>query len=334
MSNFVVGLDIGYSNLVVSYGQTDNGRPEKTVVLPAGAGPVDLLPRDILGKPNMGEAALVQIDGEQWAAGVQPEQLAGMSRELHADYPATRVYQALFFAALALSERDVIDVLVTGLPVNQYNDPRLRQALVERLTGTHDIAPKLSVTVEKVIVVPQPAGTYLTALEDTATDDPLAASLDMGVVLVLDPGYFSVDWVTFEDGALGADTAGTDLRAMSRVIDATAGLLQEEYGIKPPAHRLEAAVRSQDLRITIRGKAVDFDSHFKRASRAVADSVLIGLRSSLRDKSLDTVDAIILGGGGGASYLEAAQHAFPDMLVVTIGSPVTSNSVGFWHCGR
>ena len=43
-------------------------------------------------------------------------------RELHADYPVSDAYRALFHGALLLSEQDTVDRLITGLPISQYLD--------------------------------------------------------------------------------------------------------------------------------------------------------------------------------------------------------------------
>lgn len=334
MSEFIMGLDVGYSNLVISCGEKSVGEPEKVIVLPVGAGPYDLLPSDIRGGRNLDEAALVQIDGEAWAAGVQPGLFAGMSRVLHEDYPGTKAYKALFYAALIKAERDVIDVLVTGLPASQFNEPERRQQLVKRLQGTHQVTPKTSVTVNEVFVVPQPAGTYLTALHETGAGDELAASFDGGMVLVLDSGFFSVDWVAFENGVMVQDTAGTDLRAMSRVLEVTADLMFADFGGRPSVLRIEAAVRTGEKHIIFQGKKTDFKEYYDRVSRSIADSVLVAMRSSLRGHASANIDAVILGGGGGESYMESAREAFPNAVVLTINDPVTSNAKGFWHCGR
>jgi hypothetical protein len=40
---------------------------------------------------------------------------------------STNQYKALFYAALALTEQPVIDVLVTGLPVDQFKDENTRK---------------------------------------------------------------------------------------------------------------------------------------------------------------------------------------------------------------
>jgi len=334
MSKFIMGFDAGYSNLICSYGEQAAGEPERVIILPAGAGPLELLDRDAFGDHRLDGAARILIDGVQWAAGIQPERFSGKSRELHSDYPATNVYKALFYAGLAMAERDVIDVLITGLPVNQFYDSDFREQLSQRLKGEHQISPKKKVTVKDVLVVPQPAGSYLTALEETGENDELAASLESGMALVLDAGFFSVDWVTVEDGNIATDTADTDLRAMSRVLEATADLMHEDYGARPEVSRIERAVRGQQGTITFQGKKIDFTDYYNRAAKQVADSVLVALRSSMRDRAGSSVDAVILGGGGGACYEVSARETFPNAVIAKLKNPVTSNAVGFWHGGR
>ena len=44
---FVLGVDIGYSNLKLAIGQS--GSEPKTIILPAGAGPADRMPERIGG---------------------------------------------------------------------------------------------------------------------------------------------------------------------------------------------------------------------------------------------------------------------------------------------
>ena len=102
-----------------------------------------------------------------------------------------------------------IDVLVTGLPVSQYLDDARRNALAEQMRGTHQVTPKRTVSVEKVKVIPQPIGGLLDyiAQEDADIDDAL--------VLVIDPGFFSVDWVVVANKDLHRQSSGTSLNASS-----------------------------------------------------------------------------------------------------------------------
>lgn len=194
---FVVGMDIGYSNLKLSFGHKEADEP-KTAVLPVGAGPVELLPQSIHAKDNDGSLR-VQINNEKWVAGVEPDRLQGWDRELHSDYPSTDAYKALFYASLLLSEQPVVDMLVTGLPVDQHQDERIRSALTKRLLGTHVITPKRSVEVKEVSVVPQPIGAYVDLVTSTKDED-LVDTINEGRTMIIDPGFFSVDWVLLSEG--------------------------------------------------------------------------------------------------------------------------------------
>ena len=68
---FVVGLDIGYSNLKVAVGDSEQREPEFHT-LPVGAGPEEYLPIDVFGTHKKGEGIVVNVDGETFVAGVEP----------------------------------------------------------------------------------------------------------------------------------------------------------------------------------------------------------------------------------------------------------------------
>ena len=100
---FVIGLDIGYSNLKLAFGDVDKGgtpRPTVTRVLPGGAGRLSDLPIRLGKGEGDADAIVVNVNGEKWVAGVDQARLETSMRELHADYPASDAYQALFHAAL------------------------------------------------------------------------------------------------------------------------------------------------------------------------------------------------------------------------------------------
>lgn len=169
MSQFVLGLDIGYSNLKMAMGY--KGEKTCTVVMPVGEDPLELMPQQFTG--GAGASIQVVIDGEKWVAGVEPDRLQDWERELHGDYPSTNPYKALFYAALLMSEQKEIDVLVTGLPVSQYMEVERREALKARLEGEHQSTSKRSVAVKSVVVVPQPASAYMDVVSSTKDEDLL-----------------------------------------------------------------------------------------------------------------------------------------------------------------
>ena len=151
---FAIGLDIGYSNLKLAFGKvSDNGlaKPAVTRVLPAGAGRLSDLPLRMGKADGDTDALVVNVNGEKWAAGVDQARLETSVRELHADYPASDAYRALFHAALLMGEHETVDQLITGLPVSQFLDKDLRARLSDRLTGEHQVTAGRTITVKNTL---------------------------------------------------------------------------------------------------------------------------------------------------------------------------------------
>ncbi|HFZ8522886.1 ParM/StbA family protein [Aeromonas caviae] len=324
---FILGLDIGYSNLKMAMGF--RGEKVTTTVLPVGAGPLALMPQLLTG--GAGSCIQVVIDDEKWVAGVEPDRLQGWDRELHGDYPATKPYKALFYAALLLSEQKEIDVLVTGLPVNQFMDPELREALKKRLEGEHQITPKRAVTVKSVVVVPQPAGAYMEIVNSTEDGDLLDV-LHEGKTIVIDPGFFSVDWVALEGGEVRYHSSGTSLKAMSVLLKTIGLLIQEDHGSSPGIDKIEKAIRSGKDEILLFGVKVGLKEYLDKASFGVAQNALTPMRTSMREDGMDA-DVVLLAGGGAAAYKAAAKELFPKSRIVMAGDPLVANAKGFWFCG-
>lgn len=327
MKQFVLGMDIGYSNLKLVMGF--KSEEPKTKVLPVGAGPADLMPQQLKGGST--DSIQVTIDDEKWVAGVEPDRLQGWERELHGDYPSTKTYRALFYAALLLTEQKEIDVLVTGLPVDQFKDEGLRKALEQRLIGEHKITPKRSVTVKSVIVVPQPAGAYMDILTNT-TDEGLLEIVQEGKTVVIDPGFFSVDWVALEEGEIRFHSSGTSLKAMSVLLHEINVLVQDDHGVAPGLEKIEKAIRAGKTEILLVGEKVPLSDYFDKASSKVATNALVPLRKSMREEGMDA-DVVLLAGGGAAAYHGAAKELFPRSKIIMSKDSVASNARGFWFCG-
>lgn len=326
---FVLGMDIGYSNLKLAMGE--QGSVPKTFVLPAGAGPIDLLPERINGGSEDCSVQVV-IDGKKWAAGVEPERLQGWVRELHADYPSSKSYRALFYASLLLTERQEIDVLITGLPVDQYCNVERRESLMKMLEGTHQVTPKRSITVKSVRVVPQPAGAYVDTINNTS-DEALLEAISFGKTIVVDPGFFSVDWVALDQGEIRYHSSGTSLKAMSVLLQEASKLLQDDHGGSPSVEKIERAIRAGEDYIFLFGEKVALKDYLAAASKTVAESALNLMRKTMREEGTDA-DVVLLTGGGAESYKDQAQSFFPQSKILMSGDSVLSNARGFWYCGQ
>lgn len=325
---FVLGLDIGYSNLKMAFGI--KGESLKTLIKPIGAAPMSLMPQTIGGGHDAG-IVQVMVDGEQWAACVEPGRIQGWERELHEDYPSTNQYKALFYAALALCEREEIDVLVTGLPVSQFKDQAFRERLKEQMTGDHQIAKSTVIKVKKVIVVPQPTGAYIDITSSNISRE-VAALIEEGRTVVIDPGFFSVDWVTLVAGELRTNSSGTSLKAMSVLISEAARLIKDEYGGNLNIEKIESAIVNGKKEIPLYGKMVAIEPFVKDAIKKIPPLALTSMKKSMREEGLDA-DVILLAAGGAEFYREAAIEIFPKAQVLVSKNPELANARGFWLLG-
>jgi len=297
-------------------------------VLPAGAGPATAMPLHPQTTPGRatrsGEDGLaVEVDGAAWAAGVEPSRLQNWERELRPDYPATADYRALVYAALLVAGRERIDMLVTGLPVTQWLDPAQREALQARLTGTHAVTPARSVAVAEVQVLPQPAGAFF----DFRATEPDAVA--QARVLVVDAGFFSVDWVLFDESAMRAANSGTSTAAMSMVLEAAADLIRHDHGSRIERDLLERAVRTGTPSLPLFGRPVELAPYLTEAAKQTTHVAMTAIRQTLRGERRE-VDLVLLTGGGAATYAGATRATYPRARVVVADEPVLANVRGFW----
>ena len=288
----VLGIDIGYSNLKLAYGP--QGAEPKVLLRPAGAAPADRLGEKIGGNGEE-DFLRVLVNGEPFVAGLSPDRAELWSRELHEDYPSTNSYRALFHAGLLLSELDQIDLVVTGLPVNQYLNPELRERLAAQMQGEHQITPRRKITVSKVKVVPQPVGGFVDhvwSLQD-------ATEIEDSRVLVVDPGFFSVDWVLISNGELRRQSCGTSLEASSVILDEAVRLIAEDFGGNVGRERLEHTLRNGHDQVRLFGERVDVVPYLKKAADKVGPIVSTRLRESLRKENA-SADMVVNGGVKGS----------------------------------
>jgi plasmid segregation protein ParM len=321
---FILGMDIGYSNLKLAMGTAD-AAPAVSLA-PAGAAPINRLPASIGGGDR--EALRVALDGDLWAACVSPGKFTSWNRALHEDYAQTPSYRALFHAALLLSEREDIDLLVTGLPVSHWLDKARRAAVVARLEGLHQVTSKRSIAVRRALVVPQPIGGYL----DQAWTRKGDRVLQEGRVLIIDPGFFSVDWVLVDEGEIRTASSGTSLEAMSVLLEEAGNRIGDDHGGSVPVERIEEALRSGKDSVLLLGREVPIGPYLQRAAETVAPIAIEALRRSLR-KENGSVDAIVLTGGGAQLYQPVAAGIFPSNPIFVPDQSALANARGFFYFG-
>lgn len=327
-SQFIVGLDIGYSNVKIACGTSKSFEPSLSVY-PAYA---TSEPETDLALAKKSEHELkVFPNGNEWRVFINR---VG-HRELHDKYHSSEMYMALFYGALLKATEgrstDVIDVLVTGLPVRIANSDDERKHLSEQLTGRHEVTPGRFILVKEVAVLSQGVG----IMNDVLNRDGLISDDDVEFsnILVIDPGYYSLDYVTFVRGDRQRQFSGSNLNAASVIIEEMARTYEQENPSEGALEneRIETAFRRGDKTFNNGFRNVEIAPLIEKVTPRIAGVVVAELLN--RTRSIGPIHIIISAGGGSSFYNEPIKEAFKTARVIQSPNPVASNSIGYWHYG-
>ncbi|OJW42454.1 MAG: hypothetical protein BGO50_01595 [Rhodanobacter sp. 67-28] len=329
-------IDVGYGNLKVMAAQLGGDvDTADSLLLPIGAAPIEQAPRLANGAPQLhgGEEVLLP-DGRRWVGGIDPTFLSGFARQTHDDYPSTDEYLALYLAGLAKLEalgHRTIDVLVTGVPCSQFVGPRrqeLKDTISRRFRGVHQLGGNRTVEVRNAFVVAQPMGCYTGFLRE----HPIQlkpGERDTRTVLVIDPGFYSVDWVLMQSGAMREGSAGSSHMATSTILEAAAQAISSAHGGVPlSVAKLDGSFRNGDEILRLGALTVQFRGFIEAAAAEKARVAMSKIASAMR-LSEDVVDYVLLCGGAALLFQSAAKKAFPASEVLISPNPVMANVRGY-----
>lgn len=319
------GADVGYGSVKLSVhvaGETEL----RELCMPVGAVPLEQAPKKLTGGYDLRDGVIVSLDGVKWLAGVEPTHLQGFVRPTHENYPATNEYKALMIGALAKAGIREIDMLYTGVPVAHYygqGGEALRTQVANIMTGRHWIDASNSITVKSTMVVPQAAGAFMDIISRSDVKPSKGSP-----TLVVDVGFYSVDWVRVIDGSVIDSSSGSSTNATSVLLERASALIHQEYGRPISPGRLENAFRSGNHQIEWGQINLNVVEWLEKAAAEITPKVFNGIQSTQR-QDVDFPNLVILTGGGGSLYKRAAQAAYPFSKVVVGREPVMSNARGF-----
>lgn len=320
MKQIVVGLDIGYSAVKAVYGHPDEAGIAKT--WPAGAAPSSSVARAITGA---GTGVNVNVGGVPWTALVGQTQLERTGRVQHRDYIRSDTYRALLLATLSEIGATEIDQIVTGLPVQQSQDAKDREWLIELMSGRHVLADGRTCIVKSVDVRPQPVGAWIAWLD--SEDD----SVEIGEVnvLVVDPGYYSFDYVLLAGGGIKMSSSGQNQMATSLVLEEAAKAAEQALGMPVDPAKIDNALRANKATVQIGDRKVEVRSLVGPVVKKIATQVTGEMKSTLRNER-GAPDVVLVAGGGATLYGPEIRVAFPGSRVSVVPEPVLANARGFF----
>lgn len=261
-----------------------------------------------------------------------PLLLAGRSgRELSDAYSRSDRYEALMLGTLSYIGDKVIDVLVLGLPVSKFAQERERLAGLFRgslkvpMHGENDRTVK--VDVGQVIVLPQPVGGFLDAKDQMGQGEKWR-----GASLVIDPGFYTYDWVVVAENSTFIASRSSALHGgVASILRVIADHLQVELGGKiSDLFPIDTALRTGEP-LHLDGKEISLEK-FKPQITTVCKSHVSEMVAQLGESR--DLRRIVLCGGGARLYKASIEEAFPGREVHVSREPMYANVRGFQGFGE
>lgn len=333
-----IGVDVGFFSTKFTTGRRD----KRTQVLevsqfPSVAPRISASMKTITSTDKLAGALIEVEPGALHFVGADVYQVAPTTgaRAVTTDYSQTSDYKALFLGALyhiakehGVKEALQIDTLVAGLPLSTVYTHSAD--LVAFIKGTHKVPhpvdpdQPLLIHIQHAIVIAQPQGALVShGIDATSHGHP-----DFNT-LVLDLGGGTFDWFMAKgirpNRALSGAAPIGALACAAAICDEIKPGLKDNPDIMA---RVDRALRDGADVVSVTGRDYPMASFGPIVSRVLADAIE-QMRKTVG--ALDSVDKILLTGGGAHMLDRALRAALPDFahLLVMDKEPVASNVRGF-----
>lgn len=288
------------------------------------------------------DTVTVEVDGLYYEVGKDAKLAKDTSygRILDTAFSTSAQYLALVRGALFYMRQDVIDMLVVGLPVNTLET--YREVLTSRLVGEHPIPVMVrgneqawvpsketrKVVVKAVRVMPQPIGAFF----DYSIRSKKYKEMRDQMNLIIDPGFFTLDWVVAEGTKVMIPRSGAHPGGMSAILNTMA----ESIGSKIGSQITDVSAIDDALRHgrnpRFYGREFDISEEIRLGKEKARQFVNI-LANKVGGNGVD-IDNIVMGGGGAAFFKDVIEEKFPKHSIVVTEDPVFSNVRGFQIAGQ
>jgi plasmid segregation protein ParM len=324
MSSIVRAVDVGFGNtkFVLSHIPGAGIRCGVFPSLCAVAGAVDVSSGFFARR----DTVTVQVDGNTYECGPDVRLALGThtSRCLHKNFVDTAEYIALMRTALSYVNQPSLGLLAVGLPVSLLHSKSA--VLRQRLEGTHEVADGKVVEISKVLVLAQPIGGFI----DYALGHGLYRQFRQQTNLIIDPGFFTVDWVVARGLQPVPRRCGSFAGGMHTVLRHLSHAVSDDFQVDlDDLTLMDEALRTGSLNLF--GKTIAIEKYLSSA-RPVIDEAVNAVVNSVGDGR--DVDNVVIVGGGAQFYRESICRRFPSHSVTLASEPAFANVRGFQLAGE
>ncbi|MDE3023714.1 MAG: hypothetical protein KGI54_18010, partial [Pseudomonadota bacterium] len=215
-NKIIRAIDLGYGRVKLTAGKLDNGN-NRCSAFPSIVGRA--------GGKNLGggffnerKTMVVRFNDLNYEVGEDAIMATSghSTRILDMRYVFSDNYQVLMRGALKAMGDNHIDVLVLGAPVSNFMETR--DYLRSSFKGIIDLDGTRSVNIDKVIVLPQPLGGYAWF----GKQHNIYARISKQLNLIVDPGYFTLDWMVSKGVNFSSERSGSHPGGISSIIRSVA----------------------------------------------------------------------------------------------------------------
>jgi len=331
----VRAIDVGYGNTKFTVLRQGPGEIHCGVfpsIAPQASSMPDLA-GDLLQRRN---TAVVEVNGVRFEVGTDAmlAKDASYGRTLDEAYCSTDAYLALVRGAIYYMGVDKIDVLVVGLPVSTHSEKQ--RELEQRLVGDHAIpCPRKPgsehkdkiVHVGHVTALPQPIGAFF----DFSIQEGRFKRMRNELNLVIDPGYFTLDWVVAQGTKIVNARSGAHNGGMSSILATVGEAMSRDIGARISDYtRIDDALRS-GTNPRFNGKEYTLDKYLPLGNEKARQHLAV-MMTKVGDPT--DIDNILLAGGGAEFYRDLVAEKFPLHQIHITPDPVFANVRGFQFAGE
>jgi plasmid segregation protein ParM len=339
LNGFVIrAVDVGYGNVKFTYKHEDLFSPVQCEIFPSRS-PVASDKALSAGLLKGRDTVIVHVRGTDYEVGRGVSNAEGTFDEsavLHKDFCLSDAYLARLRGALYYMmgkskagdkyiDGHNIGLLVVGLPVANFRIKDLPQKLKVILTGNHELPDGRSVTVDNILVMPQPLGAFF----EYAFDNDMFDTMKNQDNLIIDPGFFTFDWLVSSGLVINDARSDSKNRGVSAVLKAIAEAAKKKNGWSTDTGTIVRMLDDyfrEGKPFAPFGNPCNVDD-FMDAGKVVVQQAVSALANSVGDGA--DINNIIITGGGANLYKSAIQEKFPQHKILIMNNPVYSNVRGF-----
>ena len=330
MSLIIRAIDVGYGNTKYTTGNDENGI--HCGIMPSLA--VKASQRNLtIGLKDKRDTQIVNVNGSKLEVGADVSTLTDLhqSHPLHSQYSETDAYTALHYGALLKMNIPHIDLLVLGLPVHLLNTRS--SAIKKKFQGEIQLNDDTSIAIDNVSVVAQPMGGYVYYVNQNALSG--TAAFKKQKTLIIDPGYYTFDWLVAEGYSPLDQFSGAHEGGMSAILKHIAAELEQDKSINPQLlsykklSEIDRAMRTGKFHLY--GQNVNINNYLTEANKYTKNvfDVLINEAGHGHD-----IEKIVLVGGAALYFKNAAKHYFPNHSIHIMPNSIFANVRGFQLLGE